>query len=349
MRFISGMVLSSVVTLVSVAGADALSDQRSAKFRNWDQNRNGVLEKGEYPGHPGNFRGLDDDGNGVLSIAEFVHRAAGAPADDEVVLIAEPVAAPAFESAAGRFGAIDINDDGMVSRVEWAGQDVAFHRADRNGDRVVSWQEYSTRPDANLEEAKFDVLDRNADGALGPGEWPAAGAVAFNVVDRNDDGAVTFFEYIAPPRRADVREERFEDMDHNNDGVLSRREWSGDVGTFNRRDGNRDGVVTWREFREPVAPRQGRFQELDRNNDRRLSRQEWRGDRESFRVLDRSRDGYLSRSEYDDTDRLVDRFRYLDYNKDGILSRQEWRDSAGTFTNLDLDRDGRVSRDEFML
>jgi Ca2+-binding EF-hand superfamily protein len=448
MRVLTGFIVASVVAAGTLASADTLSDQRVAKFRNWDANRNDVLEKGEYPGHPGNFRALDTDGNGVLSLSEFVHRGAGAPVDDgEPALTAAPFAdpftvmdvnrdsvlsrrewtgtavnfnitdrnndgvvsrdefattpqpntpewtfgtldtnndgwvtrsewrddrtsfdrvdsdndgrvswaeyrnPPSANDAQAQFDALDRNNDGVLSRAEWAGQNVAFHRADRNGDRVVTWREYSTLPAPNAEEAKFDAVDTNRDGVLEAREWPAGASVAFRIADRNDDGVVTFSEYIAPPRPQEAREERFEDIDHNNDGVLSRSEWHGDWATFNRLDRNDDGVVTWREFRQPAPAenRSTRFQELDTNRDGRISRREWPGDWESFSILDRSRDGFLSRAEYLNTTRLSDRFGYLDNDDDGNLSRSEWLGSAETFNAMDRNRDGRVSRTEFLL
>lgn len=303
------------------------------KFGSLDTNNDGWVTRSEWRDDRVSFDRIDQDNDGRIAWKEYQ-------------------SPPAGDDLSARFDSLDRDNDGVASRAEWIGQQVAFHRADRNGDRVVTWREYSTLPAANVEESKFDALDRNGNSVLEPREWPAAGAsVAFNVADRNDDGVVTFMEYIAPPRPAEVREERFEDMDQNNDGVLARYEWRGDMGTFNRRDLNRDGVVTWREFgrQVPADTRSSRFQQADRNNDRRISRQEWRGDWESFSILDRSRDGFLSRAEYLNTQGLADRFGYLDYDDDGALTREEWLGSADTFTNMDANRDGRVSRDEFLL
>jgi Ca2+-binding EF-hand superfamily protein len=344
MRFRGGFIFLSVMAAAGLAGADALSDQRTARFREWDRNGNGVLEKGEYAGHPGNFRALDTDDNGVLSVAEFVHRGQAAPLDDALAVPAAPI-------MADHFAILDTNRNGVLSRSEWTGQNVAFHRADVNGDRVISRREYQDRPAANMEEAKFDGLDLNHDGVLARREWPTSAGVGFDVADRNDDGAVTFMEYVSPTRPREVVEERFEDMDRNNDGVLTRREWRGDLAVFESRDDDRDGVVSWREFRRDVAsdPREDRFRQLDRNKDRRISRSEWRGDTESFRILDRSRDGYVNRAEFLDTRRLQDRFGYLDRDANGVLSRREWLGTGATFTNVDANRDGRVTRDEFML
>lgn len=42
---------------------------------------------------------------------------------------------------------------------------------------------------------------------------------------------------------------RFDRLDTNNDGVISRAEWSGDQRTFDRLDRNDDGVISRREYR----------------------------------------------------------------------------------------------------
>lgn len=41
---------------------------------------------------------------------------------------------------------------------------------------------------------------------------------------------------------------RFDEIDTNNDGVISIGEWVGDRGTFDRLDSNNDGVISRREF-----------------------------------------------------------------------------------------------------
>ena len=58
---------------------------------------------------------------------------------------------------------------------------------------------------------------------------------------------VTRWEFVNPPP-AEIRTPLFEEMDYNNDGLLSRREWPVDARAFDRADRNHDGIVTLREF-----------------------------------------------------------------------------------------------------
>lgn len=54
--------------------AEAVRQRREAQFREWDTNKDGVLELSEFHGHPGNFRAMDCNHDGVLSLEEFVNR-----------------------------------------------------------------------------------------------------------------------------------------------------------------------------------------------------------------------------------------------------------------------------------
>lgn len=56
------------------ATAESVRQSREAKFREWDTNKDGVLELSEFRGHPGNFHAMDCNHDGVLSLEEFVNR-----------------------------------------------------------------------------------------------------------------------------------------------------------------------------------------------------------------------------------------------------------------------------------
>lgn len=168
---------------------------------------------------------------------------------------------------------------------------------------------------------------------------------------------------------------RFQAMDTNNDGVITRTEWRGSDRSFRNQDWNGDGVLSGDEVR-PGARRQTnwsqdwnrdgrvdnldtqiaqRFRGYDMNSDNRVGRSEWPGDARLFTRLDANRDGYLSMQEYTQgggftLDALGGpsyRFSNIDMNNDGWVTRNEWHMGDSDFNRLDLNRDNRISRFEF--
>jgi Ca2+-binding EF-hand superfamily protein len=160
---------------------------------------------------------------------------------------------------------------------------------------------------------------------------------------------------------------RFQAMDTNHDGVITRREWRGNDRSFRNHDWNNDGILSGDEVR-PGARREtpwddrdietaiereddwtdARFRTLDHNNDGRLSRSEWHAGAELFSRIDRNRDNVISNAEFkggEDDDR-EDRFADLDVNRDGRLTRNEWHGSTAVFDALDANRDAVLTRVE---
>lgn len=167
---------------------------------------------------------------------------------------------------------------------------------------------------------------------------------------------------------------RFQGMDRNNDGVITRDEWRGSVQSFKVHDWNGDGKLSGNEVRTGAA-RDDRasntdnfdyyereyvfddwtdrgFRALDYNRDNRITRDEWHFDREGFRRADHNGDGAISRAEFlaedDEDDDRGDSFPYLDVNRDGRLSRDEWHGSPSRFAILDDNHDGFISRTEML-
>jgi hypothetical protein len=168
---------------------------------------------------------------------------------------------------------------------------------------------------------------------------------------------------------------RFQGMDNNGDGVITRSEWRGNANSFRNHDWNGDGILSGDEVRAGARRQTGwsqdwnrdgrvdnldsqiaqRFRGYDMDSDDRVARSEWPGDARLFARLDRSRDGYLSMQEYtqgggfalDSQGGPSYRFSNIDMNNDGSISRSEWHMSSADFNRLDVNRDNRISRFEF--
>ncbi len=167
---------------------------------------------------------------------------------------------------------------------------------------------------------------------------------------------------------------RYQAMDTNRDGVITRAEWRGTDRAFRNDDWNGDGVLSGDEVRTGARrqnwsqdwTRDGRvdnldsqilqrFRGYDMNNDNRVARSEWPGNQPLFTRLDTSRDGELTIQEYtqgagftlDSQGGPSYRFSNIDMNNDGWVTRNEWNMDSTSFTRLDLNRDNRISRFEF--
>ena len=163
---------------------------------------------------------------------------------------------------------------------------------------------------------------------------------------------------------------RFEAMDRNSDGVITRDEWQGSARSFQVHDWNGDGRLAGNEVRvggqreeevegaDHIPGRAERFLNwtpagftiLDHNRDGRISANEWHFDLESFRRADNNRDDELTRAEFigegDVDDDREDSFDDLDVNNNGRVERNEWHAGATAFANLDRNHDGVLSRFE---
>jgi Ca2+-binding EF-hand superfamily protein len=231
-----------------------------------------------------------------------------------VIGAAGPSPAAAQDTASGtRFRGFDRNGDGVITRDEWQGSERSFEVHDWNRDGVLSG----------------DELRR---GARRGQAWP----------DDPDE------DY----RFSDWTAQRFDELDHNRDGRLTRDEWHFDAELFRRVDLDRDGSISRSEFLGTAGDddRDDRFEDLDVNRDGRLSGAEWHGDPVLFGTLDRDRDGFLSRAELGagSADEVsANLFDNLDVNRDGVIGISEWHWSRASFERRDRNRDGSLSRAEF--
>lgn len=131
--------------------------------------------------------------------------------------------------------------------------------------------------------------------------------------DTNNDGYIDRSEAAAMPRLA----ERFDTMDADKDGRLSRQEMPG-------RKAGHGG------YRGKAGGGHGGMMKLDTDGDGRISRAEAAAG----------------------SARMVERFDTMDFNKDGFVDRADHQQRAKQrsgewFTSADSNKDGQLSRAEF--
>jgi len=222
----------------------------------------------------------------------------------------------ATADAQTRFQGMDRNRDGRITRDEWQGSQRSFDVHDWNRDGVLSGNEVraGAQNDSNWEQADHDPnwrersvsytragfanLDHNRDGRLERNEWHYQ-SETFYRIDRNRDNTVTLAEFLGQ-NVDDDRGDDFDDLDYNNDGVVSRAEWHGGTAEFNVLDRNRDGRLSRYEVvgSQPSFSTYDEFRDLDFNRDGRLARNEWHWSNASFNQRDTNRDGVITAQEF---------------------------------------------------
>ncbi len=168
------------------------------RFRGMDGDNDGVITRAEWRGSDQAFREQDDNSDGVLS-GDEVRPRAGA-------MRTRRNERARREALIARFGEMDSDNDGVITRAEWRGNAQTFREQDANADGVLSGNEVRPaagqeigQPDRNRREqmaARFERADRNRDGRLLREEWPGNDAT-FNRMDTNHDFVVTYEEFTA--------------------------------------------------------------------------------------------------------------------------------------------------------
>jgi Ca2+-binding EF-hand superfamily protein len=157
-----------------------------------------------------------------------------------------------------RFRAMDTNNDGRITRDEWRGNDRSFRNHDWNNDGVLSGDELrpgAVPPRIDAQEdrrfydwtrAGFRSVDINRDNRITRNEWNYDYDL-FLRADRNRDNVLTLAEFLGGESTDYDREDRFADLDINNNGTIELREWHGTRDVFDWLDRNNDGRLTRNE------------------------------------------------------------------------------------------------------
>ncbi len=239
--------------LALMAGTTGLTHAQNAGainyfelFQQLDSNGDRIVDRGEVP-ESGRAafdqlaKHADGNADGRIDLEEY-QRMLGSLRE-------------AFGAIGERFGAIDKNADGTISKDEFTGPEFLFQRADANGDGVLTKDEADkfqpgAAPGTGTVAAglgkRILAMDKNGDGKVSKDEF-AGKPEAFDRLDANKDGFVAANELPGGrgrPAAGMGGGERLRAMDKNKDDKISKDEFTGPAQLFDRLDRNSDGVIS---------------------------------------------------------------------------------------------------------
>jgi Ca2+-binding EF-hand superfamily protein len=219
---------------------------QDGRFADMDTNRDGIIQRDEWRGSLQSFRVHDWNRDGMLSGDELrVGRWREGTWED---VDFDPDRPGEMSWTEASFTALDRNRNGVIQRNEWPYEMETFFRADRNRDNRLSRQEFLGQADWDDDrDDRFEDLDLNYNNRIERAEWHASPAV-FDWLDSNRNGWLSRAEVTGSANTRPAANARFNAIDYNRSGTITREEWVWSRASFDERDANRDGVLTRREF-----------------------------------------------------------------------------------------------------
>ena len=298
-----------------------------------DSNKNGSIERSEFPGSDEQFASIDANRNQSLSKSELaksdlVRRFVAAMRTDNAAPRARVDTAELALRRLEALARFDLDRDGRVARSEWHGEDDAFAELDFDGDGSLGTRDKElarrrilvTPPPPTLPEFKSTL------------EAPRE---LLRRLDDDHDGLI---------QRREAAEHRlspgFDWADRNRDGALDEAELGRLVGEVARQVDERNrGSGRVEAYRVP-------FSSWDSDHDQRIELAEWRGPAYLFARIDSDRDAALTAAEVERYVRSVEGSSFLerfDLDDDGRVTLAEFGGPLGAFRRCDRNGDGVIS------
>jgi hypothetical protein len=242
------LTLSSLVVLSAGIPATAAAQTAPARmrFEVMDRNGDGIITRSEWQGSDRSFEVHDWNGNNRLE-GDEVRIGARRTARWEETDHAPNRAERYISWTPAGFNNLDHNRDRKISQNEWHYDQETFRRVDRNRDGALDEAEFAGEDFDDDRGDNFDDLDMNNNGRVERGEWHA-GANEFNRLDANRDGVLSRFEVVGGQETTGDTWDQFAGLDYDRNGSIARDEWHWSLGSFDKRDLNRDGALSRREF-----------------------------------------------------------------------------------------------------
>ena len=218
-------------------------------------------------------------------------------------------AAPA--TAQFRFRNMDRNGNNQIERNEWNGSSsrstrttgtvTACCRTARCGRaRAVAERRRRLR---SQRPGDLDAAARSAGSTATTtaGSCPTSGTTApeyFRRADRDRNGALSQTEFVNNATWDDDRDDRFENLDMNNNGRVERGEWHGSADAFQWLDRNNDNVLSQAEVVGDGSTQFDGFAQPRPQQQWPARAREWQWSVASFSRYDTNNDDFISRQEF---------------------------------------------------
>jgi hypothetical protein len=244
--FAAGVWAVVISAPATVDGQQARGQAPPMRFAAMDTNGDGVISRAEWRGNDRSFANQDWNGDGKLSGPE-VRVGAQRDANWQEVDHAPNRYERYISWTRAGFTNLDHNRDRKINANEWHFDVETFRRVDRNRDGALDEAEFLGEGEDDARDVSFDDLDFNNNGRVERSEWYGS-AATFTALDRNRDGILSRFEVVGGVDTPMDTWDQFASLDYDRNGSLARNEWHWSAPSFDRRDTNRDGVLSRQEF-----------------------------------------------------------------------------------------------------